>query len=341
MCLDNVYLEMSLKIVLELVYDGNKQEFSCSTDFEMLKFKGTYGLSRNIVSGILSFIVPILKYKNLGIIPPEIGQLISELPESLNIQGNFDVSNKIQLESLQCPMYKDEKVCHMIGFSPVQLVMFIGFQKSMRRKRLIKTIDELISYRQKYENENQWEILKIFWDQACVVYYSRIAHLDLGIQGSSEDLNKIGVISFEKLLLGAEEICSNPVDLKFSISNIGLYLGFSSIMRNFISMFNRWCEFNAKQTGDLLYTIRTQFLKDRISKNLELLQNIIANLRQNLTKLHLSALISLYGGERGSLNLLLNNLHAVGSPTVLSRLPVESDLGYHSSHDKHSHFIRV
>ena len=328
--LDTVQLELGVKLTLEIIYDVKKRSFSFKLfEVEILHFKGSFGLTRSIVAGILAMTIPIVKYKLLGLLPCELGQLIAELPRAVSIEGHFDISGKLPVEALQHAMFKNEKICHALGFTPLQMVMFVGLQKSMERKTIIKSVVDLIAYRRKYQNENQWEILKIFWDQACVVYYSRIIKLESSHLLSSEHTCSNGFLSFEKLLLGLDEVTNNPLEVHFSLSNVNVQITFNSFMKNLLSFFNRWSEsIMPLHREDPLLFNSAQFVFLRIEKDIQLLQTLVATCKKTLSSSRVSVQLSLHGGAEGTLTALLDDVHALGSVALYTALPSDKDLGY-------------
>lgn len=338
--LKNVQLEIGIKVRIEIHYNVEKKEFSSKTfDVEILRFKGSFGITRSIVSGVLAMTIPIIKYKLLGILPFELGQLISELPHSLNVEGHFDISEKFPLDGLQNAMYKSENVCQAVGFSPMQIVMFVGLQKSMDRKNKMKTVFDLISYQRKYQSEEQWEVLKILWDQACVVYYSRILNQDIssGAQGgegggvsqlSGENTNNEGFLSFEKLLLGLDEITNHPMDIHFSLSNLDLKVNFNSVLNNVVSFFNRWSESLTHQNTNSVEFKRDQYVQSQLKSQLLLFETLLKTVKRNLLTSHVSLQVSLLGGPGGSLTAVLDDIQALGSLALYIPLPRDCDIGY-------------
>jgi hypothetical protein len=268
-----------------------------------------------------------------------LGQLISELPHSLNVEGHFDISEKFPLDGLQNAMYKSENVCQAVGFSPMQIVMFVGLQKSMDRKNKMKTVFDLISYQRKYQSEEQWEVLKILWDQACVVYYSRILNQDIssGAQGgegggvsqlSGENTNNEGFLSFEKLLLGLDEITNHPMDIHFSLSNLDLKVNFNSVLNNVVSFFNRWSESLTHQNTNSVEFKRDQYVQSQLKSQLLLFETLLKTVKRNLLTSHVSLQVSLLGGPGGSLTAVLDDIQALGSLALYIPLPRDCDIGY-------------
>lgn len=92
--LDSVKVTVTIRITMMLTYSmKNKVWTSAPHHFrvEMLQFKGPFGLSRSVVSGVLSIVVPIIKTQLLANLPPEIGMFISTLPSPISIRGEFNL----------------------------------------------------------------------------------------------------------------------------------------------------------------------------------------------------------------------------------------------------------
>lgn len=328
--LDNVQVGVGVKVSLEIHYDVKQHVFSFHHfQVNILHFKGSFGLSRSIVAGILSMTIPILKYKILALLPREIGQLIAELQQTFHVAGHFNISGKFPVESLEHAMFKSEKICHVLGFTPMQMVMFVGLQKSMERKRIIKSVVDLIAYRRKYQDENQWEILKIFWDQACVVYYSRIIKLENTSQLKNEPSINYGFLSFEKLLLGLDEVMNNSIEIHFSLSDVSVHVTFGSLMKNMLSYFKRWCESIKLPNRDDTHRFnRDQFLCLDLENKLQALHTMVNVLKKNISTSRVSVQVSLHGGAKGTMTALLDDIHALGSVALYMALPKDTDMAY-------------
>lgn len=114
---------------------------------EMLQFKGPFGLSRSVVSGVLTIVVPILREQLLKVLPPELGMFISSLPSPLSIRGEFNITGT-ELKHMSHAMFKSEQMCSLVGYTPEQLLKWIAIQKSIGRfnQIIIITIIYLFLY---------------------------------------------------------------------------------------------------------------------------------------------------------------------------------------------------
>jgi hypothetical protein len=99
---------------------------------EMLHFKGPFGLSRSVVSGVLAIVVPILREQLLTALPPELGIFISSLPSPLSIRGEFNIKGT-ELKHMAHAMFKSEHMCALVGYTPEQILKWIAIQKSIGR----------------------------------------------------------------------------------------------------------------------------------------------------------------------------------------------------------------
>lgn len=153
-------------------WDSGKRDFN----LEVLSFKGPYGLSKTIMSPLLSMLSPTLRRFMLNRLPPELGTLIRTFPSPFSMRGEFEVKG-LDLVHLKAPFSQSSLIVSISGYSTSQLDMFLGLQKSMDRSKPLRCISDLLAYRRKYikneryiRNEKIWENIQILWEQASSVY---------------------------------------------------------------------------------------------------------------------------------------------------------------------------
>jgi hypothetical protein len=133
--LDTVKVTVTIRVTLMLTYSMTDKKWTAPPNnfrVEMLAFKGPFGLSRSVVSGILTIVVPILREQLLAALPPELGMFISSLPSPLSVRGEFNVKGT-ELKHLAHSMFKSEHMCSLVGYTPEQLLKWIAIQKSIGR----------------------------------------------------------------------------------------------------------------------------------------------------------------------------------------------------------------
>ena len=133
--LDSVKVTVTLRVTIMLTYHvKSKQWVSSAQNFkvEMIKFKGPFGLSRSVVAGVLSIVVPMLRNQLMAALPPELGMFIASMPSPLSVRGEFNIVGT-ELKNLSHPLYKCADMCQYVGYTPEQLLMFVAMQKSMDR----------------------------------------------------------------------------------------------------------------------------------------------------------------------------------------------------------------
>jgi hypothetical protein len=126
---------VTIRVTLMLTYNMKDKKWTAPPNnfrVEMLHFKGPFGLSRSVVSGILAIVVPILREQLLVALPPELGMFISSLPSPLSIRGEFNVKGT-ELKHMSHAMFKSEHMCALVGYSPEQILKWIAIQKSIGR----------------------------------------------------------------------------------------------------------------------------------------------------------------------------------------------------------------
>jgi hypothetical protein len=130
-----VKITVTIRVTLMLTYSMTDKKWTAPPNnfrVEMLAFKGPFGLSRSVVSGILTIVVPILREQLLAALPPELGMFISSLPSPLSVRGEFNVKGT-ELKHLSHSMFKSEHMCSLVGYTPEQLLKWIAIQKSIGR----------------------------------------------------------------------------------------------------------------------------------------------------------------------------------------------------------------
>lgn len=176
---DVVDIVMSVRASLSLRFDLETSKWHTSPqafNLEVLSFKGPYGLSKTIMSPLLSMLSPTLRRFMINRMPPELGTLIRTFPSPFSMRGEFEVKG-IDLQHLKLPLAQSSVIISVSGYSVAQLEMFLGLQKSMDRSKPLRSISDVLAYRRKFikneryiRNEKVWESLQALWEQASNVY---------------------------------------------------------------------------------------------------------------------------------------------------------------------------
>lgn len=174
-----VDIVLSVRASMSLRFDLAQSKWEASAkDFslEVLSFKGPYGLSKTLMSPLLSMLSPTLRRFMVNRMPPELGTLIRTFPSPFSMRGEFEAKG-IDLQHLKAPLAQSSIITSISGYSSSQLDMFFGLQKSMDRSKPLRSISDVLSYRRKFikneryiRDEKIWESLQSLWEQASSVY---------------------------------------------------------------------------------------------------------------------------------------------------------------------------
>lgn len=133
--LESVKVTVTIRVTVMLTFSVSQQKWTSSAQnfkVEMIKFKGPFGLSRNVVAGVLSIVTPILRGQLLAALPPELGMFLASLASPLSVRGEFNIGGTA-LKNFSQPLFKCVDMCNLVGYSSEQLLRFVAMQKSIDR----------------------------------------------------------------------------------------------------------------------------------------------------------------------------------------------------------------
>ena len=325
--LDNVNIRVSLRIEVLMSFFTNKGKWTCTPDHfvvELLSFKGPFGISRSMVSGLLSIAVPVLKRNLLENLPAELGLLLSEFMIPLEVEGDFCIEGSVTVNELFQNMGSSAGICKSLGYNSVQLLNFLGLQRSLERKSIIKSIMDLIRYRNEHCKEEVWEDIVEQWDKAAVKYHeicsknpNILKDLDaraseFNLESENNDTVEFGhaaFLSFRKLVVGVTVVEKNPVHIRFSLSTFRLDLMLGRVL-HFMEMYNtRMLEELAKKEADGGIVMKTD--KMYMEKRLELCRSVQQYVKPDnrvIDHLRFMFRMHLTSGSDGELNVVAKDI---------------------------------
>ena len=283
--LDSVNIRVSLKVELLLSFFAGKQQWESTPEqfvVQLLSFKGPFGISRGMVSALLSIAVPVIKLQVLEMLPIELGIFVSETMIPLDLAGSFQIDGSVVVSELFHGMQKSATVCNTIGYNAEQMLNFLALQKSLERKSNIKSVVDLLHYRNDHWKQAQWDGIVRLWDQAAIIYHqARMSNQGLlregeirmsEIQFETEDdeimeYASSAFLSFEKLLLGVEEIEKNPLSVRFSLDTFRLDLSVTLMLRRAEEYYSRVAkELVAKEASGNTVTKATKLYVEKMKQ---------------------------------------------------------------------------
>mmetsp|Transcript_16819 Transcript_16819/g.25283 ORF Transcript_16819/g.25283 Transcript_16819/m.25283 type:complete len:1239 (+) Transcript_16819:216-3932(+) len=322
LALDSLKVTMTLRVTMMLTYSvSRKCWMSSAQDFrvEMLYFKGPFGLSRSVVAGTLAIVVPILRGQLLSALPSELGLFISSLPSPMSIRGEFDIQGT-ELKHLSHAMFKSSEMCALVGYSPEQLLKFLAIQKSIDKKPLLKTMQDLLKYRRLgTTHHKQWDQLRVLWNQAAVLYFDK-ASMDSSVSSHQVTMP----ISFERLLQGTDEILRNPLAVKFTLHNLDGQFSMRSVIDNTQLIFERWRDSknSSQDIGQLV------MLLQKFNQQLDRARDALALTTYHLDFIDLRLALNMLAGAKGELGITISDILAQAPLAVWTAMPKDLSFGF-------------
>jgi len=136
---DKLKVRLSVNSEIIMRYDVIKASWISDVfHFKVLSFKGPYGLTKSLVSTLLSLFKSQIKKGILDAFPPELGELLKGLPSNMNLSGEFDI-NGMSLKELSSNIYKSPTFVELSGYSPTKLKSFRWLQQSMEKSKPISS----------------------------------------------------------------------------------------------------------------------------------------------------------------------------------------------------------
>jgi hypothetical protein len=167
--LDEAVLTACVRVTMMMTFHSESNKWKMSNDdldIKMNAFSGPYGLSRTLVSTVLSIVSSKIRKAILDAVPMEIGHLLRTLPIPFSIRGEFDIEGN-RIKELSLPVSQATGLCRTLGLSMEHLDHFLKLQKMLDRRswgKMLKTIQDMINYR--YGDTavlHEWTIPNITW----------------------------------------------------------------------------------------------------------------------------------------------------------------------------------
>lgn len=344
---DDLKIEVSVEVRIVLAFNMSTKQWEINSDgfiINMLEFKGPFGLNKGIVSTIIKMAIPILKYQLRKELPPEIGQLMSSLPSPLLVSGTFHIDGELPITSLSIPIFSSKTMCDTIGYSPTQMLNFIGIQKSIDKKPLLLSLMDVIRYKRRYEKLEQWDVLKSLWEQAGLVYCSHISNesaantKDNAHMNNAENLNQDvnTYLSFERLLCSAEEVLLNPISFRIDLQQLEGRISLKGVVESLNSFVLRQIAQVEGKSGSVSSSSGTkhtatkeeQYFLTKLSNQLEAVTNGFALVLKHLDHVMCDVQVDFHSGSDASLAVILQNIIAQAPIEVYATLPKDTIIGF-------------
>jgi hypothetical protein len=224
-------------------------------------------------------------------------------------------------------MYKSNEMCALMGMPPEQLLKFIAIQKSMDRKVLMKTAQDLLRYRaQFYErHKEQWlEILQL-WREAGFEYYYATAQglqleddIDDSQSQSHSQSNTQLPFSIDRLLTGLDDLLRTPLTIALTINQ----LDFNINLKTILEYSNQWLTrrqtvpSEGLQKGDkkeirgdsAIEELRNRNFLANTEKQLRFFQEKLIYLKNYFDYLQCKVNCDMTSGTTGSIDMHLSNV---------------------------------
>lgn len=150
--LDEAVLTACVRVTMMLTFHAESNKWKMNNEDLSIKlnaFSGPYGLSRTLVSTVLSIVSSKIRHAILDAVPVEIGHLLRTLPIPFSIRGEFDIEGN-RIKELSLPVSEATGLCRTLGLSMDHLAHFMKLQKLLDRSssgKMLKTIQDMINYR--------------------------------------------------------------------------------------------------------------------------------------------------------------------------------------------------
>ena len=179
---DKLKVRLSVNSEIIMRYDVIKTIWISDVfHFKVLSFKGPYGLSKSLVSTLLSLFKSQIKKGILDSFPSELGELLKGLPSNLNLSGEFDI-NGMSLKELSSNIYKSPTFVELTGHSPSKLKYFRLLQQSMEKSKPIASVWDMIYYsRQLIKHPRHADSIIHLWSKAITIYNENLSKSAVGI----------------------------------------------------------------------------------------------------------------------------------------------------------------
>ena len=330
--MESIKLSIVLIVTITIHFDARKNKWIINSnknfDIKLISFKGPYGLSKSVVSLILSVLSPTLKSQILKLLPHELGVFIKSLPSPFCIRGEFNISGT-DIKLLSTPLSKSPFVCQAMGCSPQQMALLQLLQKSMDRKEgLLVTMADVLKYIKISRCHPQhWTTIMHLWRQACKIYTSVVMG-EWGSHGSRGSGN--GIIDFEAIVNLAHEINKKKITIKFTLQHID---GNVSVHRSltFAHTFFKRVAMEANENSDVMKKARMMIMLEKIQSNYEKAVEIVEIISKNLDYADLKVNGLLKSGERGSIRLMAREVRAQAPVLLHTALPDSEHILYTNS----------
>lgn len=187
---------------------------------QIVDFIGPFGVSKTLLTLILDMIQPSLRKNIIKHTSKLFGQFLVTLPIPFVFKGNIVCNGQLSLHAFQQPLHMCSEIFRIsirketdksrtysgnsgidntslsqsnnsniplhgdIGYTNIQLLTFIGLQKSLRynskqtKSGFLLTLNDLIQYVKRYSKfSDPWNSLITEWNNASMIYYSKILSL--------------------------------------------------------------------------------------------------------------------------------------------------------------------
>lgn len=174
---DSISLTLALRVNVVLLYDPISTKWEANVfKIEILSLKGPYGLNRSLASLIISLATPAIRKIVLNLMPSELGDFIHSFPSPFSVRGEFDVRGT-KIANLSEQMIHSTLIQELCGgYSQHQMEMFQGAQLTMDRSRPMKTIADVMTYRNEFKRQpDLWKEIVMLWNQALREYSRELA----------------------------------------------------------------------------------------------------------------------------------------------------------------------
>eukprot|EP01038_Epipyxis_sp_PR26KG_P004366 gene4366-6177_t len=331
--LDSLHVTIGLIVVLSLSFDMKTNKWIChSKNFkiDIVSFKGPYGLSRSIVSMVMSLINPIIRSQLVNLLPHELGLLLKTLPSPFCVRGEFDISGT-DLSVFTTAMHKSAIICELCEYTPLQVEMFYWLQKAMDRSNVIKTAADLMSYHRSMLRQPEiWEKIAFLWSQAAEKYCQKVIslHMEQSAKSQQQSLDPQALtIEFIKFIFATEDILKKRLNMSFKLQNVDGQISLNHLI-SFVHQVLHRLATEACSKATALKRARLLMMLERIKANYELGMETIGIISKNMDFGQLKLKAGLHAGPNGILSMAITDLLAQAPLLLKMLLQSEKNIGY-------------
>ena len=230
---DDMDVEVVFTVTIVLSFNSTLQKWIIKEDdfkIDILEFEGPFGLTKGVISAILSIVTPLVKRQVLKELPVEFGAFIVVLPCPLQVNGTFQADGQPYWDEVISPLVTSTNICSLMQQTPSEVLHFQAIQKSMQRRetdtaaaattpgKLLTTLNELIGYHRTFQKTSCWPMMAELWQDAALAYYARTCKFEPSDTADDPSEQAFpSCLSMDKIFEGVARATKMPVGVHVDV----------------------------------------------------------------------------------------------------------------------------